>query len=33
MLLAEEDKDAIKALTTLFSRFRKVVKKQYQLES
>ncbi len=32
VLLAEEDKDAVKVLTKLFSEFKKVVKKQYELE-
>ena len=32
VLLVEEDKDVLKALTTLMSKFKKAVKKQYELE-
>ena len=32
VLSVEEDKDVIKAITSLFSDFKKVVKKQYELE-
>lgn len=32
VLVVEEDKDVKKALTTLFNEFKKVVKRQYELE-
>ncbi len=32
VLVAEEDKDALKAATRLFNEFKKVVKRQYELE-
>ncbi len=32
VLVAEEDKNAVKAATRLFNEFKKVVKRQYELE-
>jgi ribosome-associated translation inhibitor RaiA len=32
LLIAEEDSDVVKAVTALFASFKKVVKKQYELE-
>ncbi len=32
VLLAEEDKEVLKAVTTLFNEFKKAVKRQYELE-
>ena len=32
VLIAEEDKDILKALRNLFNEFKKVVKRQYELE-
>ncbi len=32
VLIAEEDKDALKAVTKLFNEFKKAVKRQYELE-
>ncbi len=32
VLIAEEDKDVVKAVRTLFNEFKKAVKRQYELE-